>query len=171
MVQYPPPGSFKPGSFTRKKSEEKESEKHEEKTSFNEEKELILNKKSEVLAMALGVQIKTGEDPPTGEISISGYEKKKRLQEKFQNSNDENNTASKSMSLGNIALKGPRSEVHLKQIPDNLNEQIKPIQVNAYREQHDFKRGNRERKEEDQRRYRKFEIRRRTPERDSRFNR
>lgn len=33
--------------------------------------------------MALGVQIKTGEDPPTGEIKISGYDKKnQRMEEK-----------------------------------------------------------------------------------------
>lgn len=42
--------------------------------------ENVLNKRSEVLAMALGVQIKTGEDPPTGEIKISGFSKKNQTE-------------------------------------------------------------------------------------------
>lgn len=32
-------------------------------------------------AMALGVQIKKGEDPPTGEIVFSGYAKKQQQQQ------------------------------------------------------------------------------------------
>lgn len=39
------------------------------------ETELVPNKRSDALAMALGVQVKTGEDPPEGEIHISGYKK------------------------------------------------------------------------------------------------
>ncbi|KAJ8985783.1 hypothetical protein NQ317_014437 [Molorchus minor] len=39
------------------------------------EEEAAINKRSDFLAMALGVQIKTGEDPPTGEIKLSGYSK------------------------------------------------------------------------------------------------
>lgn len=123
--------------------------------------------------MALGVQIKTGEDPPTGEISISGYDKKKKLQEKFTKEVEKMKTDLKSPVISSMMQKGPRSEIH-KQIPENLTDQInKPVQNNAYREQHDFKRGNHERKEED-RRYRRGEVRerrRRSSERDSRQNR
>lgn len=42
------------------------------------EGELVPNKRSDALAMALGVQVKTGEDPPDGEIQISGYNKRQR---------------------------------------------------------------------------------------------
>lgn len=48
----------------------------------DETTEVLNSKRSEVLAMALGVQIKTGEDPPTGEIQISGYNKRnKKIEE------------------------------------------------------------------------------------------
>lgn len=164
MVQYPPPGSFKPG--LSKKTEEINKENHE--VTSKQPRELILNKKSEVLAMALGVQIKTGEDPPTGDISISGYEKKKKLHEKFHR--EDNNRDD--LSRMNMALhKGPKSEVHLKKIPDSLDEQIKPAQNNAHREQHDFKRVNYERREEEQRRFRKMDVRRRSPDRNFHTNR
>ncbi|XP_017781537.1 PREDICTED: peptidyl-prolyl cis-trans isomerase G [Nicrophorus vespilloides] len=66
LVQYPLPGSFKP------------IEKPE-RTNDNFLMD-IPNKRSEALAMALGVQIKTGTDPPTGEIAMSGYEKKQQKQ-------------------------------------------------------------------------------------------
>lgn len=136
MVQYPPPGSFKPIEGKRK-----EKSPRNENVENGKDDNLVLNKKSEVLALALGVQIKTGEDPPTGEISISGYDKKKKLREKFLNSEDDPKKAGDLLSKLHFgAPKGPKSEVHLKQIPDNLNEQVKPSQNNAHREQHDFKR-------------------------------
>lgn len=39
------------------------------------ESDLVPNKRSDALALALGVQVKTGEDPPDGDIQISGYKK------------------------------------------------------------------------------------------------
>lgn len=48
------------------------------------ESELILNKRSDALAMALGVQVKTGEDPPDGEIQISGYKKPSQIEDKVE---------------------------------------------------------------------------------------
>lgn len=66
LVQYPLPGSYQP---VENKPEEP----------LNSAEETVQNKRSEVLAMALGVQIKTGEDPATGEIKISGYDKKNKL--------------------------------------------------------------------------------------------
>lgn len=41
----------------------------------------VQNERSDILAMALGVQIKKGEDPPTGEIVFSGYAKKQQQQQ------------------------------------------------------------------------------------------
>lgn len=49
------------------------------------ETDLVLNKRSDVLALALGVQVKTGEDPPDGEIRISGYDKPSKIIEKVKN--------------------------------------------------------------------------------------
>lgn len=74
LVQYPLPGSFKPVDGRK---ETNESQIFEGK--MNDQQN---TKRSEVLAMALGVQIKTGEDPPTGEIEISGYNKKNKKLEK-----------------------------------------------------------------------------------------
>ncbi|KAK9693124.1 Cyclophilin type peptidyl-prolyl cis-trans isomerase/CLD, partial [Popillia japonica] len=83
LVQYPLPGSFHPVEKVKLPDHEAG-----EITKIEEENEgadaVVANKRSEVLAMALGVQIKTGEDPPTGEITISGYEKKNKLKEKFE---------------------------------------------------------------------------------------
>lgn len=39
------------------------------------------NAKSEVMAMALGVQIKSGQESPTRLASISGYDKKDKQKE------------------------------------------------------------------------------------------
>lgn len=154
LVSYPPLGSFKPDN--------EDHDQNNHNLVSEESKDLILNKRSEVLAMALGVQIKTGEDPPTGDISISGYEKKKKLQERFQKDNNDLNDD----------LKGPRSEVHMKKIPDNLDEKLKPVQNNAHREQHDFKRINYEKRDDDfRRRDRRFEPRRWSPDRGFRGNR
>lgn len=76
LVQYPLPGSFKP------------IEGHKSENANEKINELPNAKRSEVLAMALGVQIKTGEDPPTGEIEISGYNKKnKKLDHQFEHVN------------------------------------------------------------------------------------
>lgn len=41
-----------------------------------QESDFVANKRSDALAMALGVQVKTGEDPPDGEIHISGYKRR-----------------------------------------------------------------------------------------------
>lgn len=72
LVQYPLPGSYQP-------VESKQNE------ALMSGVEAAQNKRSEALAMALGVQIKTGEDPVTGEIKISGYDKKNKT-------NDTNNS-------------------------------------------------------------------------------
>ncbi|CAG9856510.1 unnamed protein product [Phyllotreta striolata] len=70
LVQYP-----LPGAYNRYKS--KEELEREIKQVDEEEKEAEeINKRSDFLAMALGVQIKTGEDPPTGEMKLSGYANK-----------------------------------------------------------------------------------------------
>lgn len=78
LVQYPLPGSFQPNQ-----------DKTNDKTT--EESNAASNKRSEVLAMALGVQIKTGEDPPTGEIKISGYDKKNKKKNDELNFSSETN--------------------------------------------------------------------------------
>ena len=46
------------------------------------------NERSDILAMALGVQIKKGTDPLSGEIVFSGYSKKQKTDnlEKFNES-------------------------------------------------------------------------------------
>ncbi|XP_022919295.2 peptidyl-prolyl cis-trans isomerase G [Onthophagus taurus] len=76
LVQYPLPGSFNPIETGSK------DEIFNQISNAEEEIEgMMTNKRSEALAMALGVQIKTGEDPPTGEIIISGFQKKKKFNE------------------------------------------------------------------------------------------
>lgn len=157
LIQYPPPGSFKPietaaggaecddhstnDNSTEKKSLEMEGNK--ENGAEKGENELVMNKRSEVLAMALGVEIKRGEDPATADASISGYEKKRRLQEKFANNLqqfeevEENNTS----NLHSKIEFGPRSEVFQKHTLENVNITKNQNQVNARREEHDFKRG------------------------------
>ncbi|KAJ8950712.1 hypothetical protein NQ318_012792, partial [Aromia moschata] len=71
LVQYPLPGAY--NKFKTEEELKKEQELQEQK----EEEVAAINKRSDFLAMALGVQIKTGEDSPTGEIKLSGYNKQK----------------------------------------------------------------------------------------------
>lgn len=85
LVQYPLPGSFKPIDGPK---ENTNKETHNVDGKLDEPQN---TKRSEVLAMALGVQIKTGEDPPTGEIEISGYNKKKKIDQFDNNLTDKNN--------------------------------------------------------------------------------
>lgn len=73
LVQYPLPGSYK---------EFKGAEKGNDAP--QKQSEQVVNERSAILAMALGVQIKTGEDPPTGEVVFSGYAKKQQQQQKQQ---------------------------------------------------------------------------------------
>lgn len=89
LVQYPLPGSFKP---LEKSDKQQNGEASNQNKIEDQSESLVQNERSEVLAMALGVQIKTGEDPPTGEIKISGYDKKgQRNEEKsFKNNADGN---------------------------------------------------------------------------------
>ncbi|KAJ8920399.1 hypothetical protein NQ315_005265 [Exocentrus adspersus] len=71
LVQYPLPGAY--NKFKTEEEVQKELELQKE-----QEKEVAaLNKRSDFLAMALGVEIKTGEDSPTGEITMSGFNKQK----------------------------------------------------------------------------------------------
>ncbi|VEN40775.1 unnamed protein product [Callosobruchus maculatus] len=77
LVQYPLPGAYT--KFKPDKPEEPELEEGEI---------ITINKRSDFMAMALGVQIKTGEDPPTGEIA--GYNKNKnknQMQPQMQKGN------------------------------------------------------------------------------------
>lgn len=69
LVQYPLPGTYQ-------LSQQQATSNGDDQQGTNGE--VQLNKRSEVMAMALGVQIKTGEDPATGEIKMSGFEKKNR---------------------------------------------------------------------------------------------
>lgn len=82
LVQYPALGSFQANQQVPDSSNIKKAEG---------ESELVGNTRSEVLAMALGVQIKTGEDPPTGDITISGYDKKNKRKENDVNYTNETN--------------------------------------------------------------------------------
>lgn len=67
MVQYPPPGSFKPIEKTQHDQstdahagKPKSVEDNKENDADKKDNDLIMNKRSEVLAMALGVEIKRG---------------------------------------------------------------------------------------------------------------
>ncbi|ENN76993.1 hypothetical protein D910_02884 [Dendroctonus ponderosae] len=70
LVQYPLPGSYKEFKSVEKRNDAQEKQP-----------EQVVNERSDILAMALGVQIKTGEDPPTGEVVFSGYAKKQQQQQ------------------------------------------------------------------------------------------
>ncbi|CAG9815788.1 unnamed protein product [Phaedon cochleariae] len=78
LVQYPLPGAYN-------KFKTVEEVKKEMKIVEQEQKEVeALNKRSDFLAMALGVQIKTGDDPPTGEISgFNNHNQPNRNNNKF----------------------------------------------------------------------------------------
>ncbi|CAH0552661.1 unnamed protein product [Brassicogethes aeneus] len=79
LVQYPLPGAF------GKKDPKNINETNDTpKQNVLDKDKLILNKRSEALALALGVQIKTGEDPPDGEIA--GFDKKNKKVEREVNS-------------------------------------------------------------------------------------
>lgn len=69
-----------PINLTSNGVQQQQQSVQEEKT----EGELVLNKRSDALAMALGVQVKTGEDPPDGEIQISGYKKPTQIENKVE---------------------------------------------------------------------------------------
>ncbi|XP_066149736.1 peptidyl-prolyl cis-trans isomerase G [Euwallacea fornicatus] len=71
LVQYPLPGAYK--EFKGPKPEEITPKEPE-----------VVNERSDMLAMALGVQIKKGDDPPTGEIVFSGYAKKQQQMQEAQ---------------------------------------------------------------------------------------
>ena len=70
LVQYPLPGTFNP-------NKEPANEKDEVKDG---QEEIVSNAKSEVMAMALGVQVKTGEESPR-DGPISGFEKRNKQNE------------------------------------------------------------------------------------------
>lgn len=71
LVQYPLLGKANSGKDSEQANGETDTEI--QKSSDGTES-LVQNTRSDALALALGVQIKTTEDPPTGEIKISGYE-------------------------------------------------------------------------------------------------
>ncbi|XP_050293742.1 peptidyl-prolyl cis-trans isomerase G isoform X2 [Anthonomus grandis grandis] len=78
LVQYPLPGAYK---------EFKAPEKERRNEKSDEKEPPIVNERSELLAMALGVQVKTG-DPSEEEAVFSGYAKKQlqlQQQEEMQN--------------------------------------------------------------------------------------
>ncbi|XP_065170471.1 peptidyl-prolyl cis-trans isomerase G isoform X1 [Atheta coriaria] len=72
LVQYPLPSAVKASEEANKLNEPDDTESADLQNKDGDEN-LLSNKRSEALAMALGVQIKTGIDPPTGEIKMSGY--------------------------------------------------------------------------------------------------
>ncbi|XP_018321567.1 peptidyl-prolyl cis-trans isomerase G isoform X2 [Agrilus planipennis] len=82
LVQYPLPNSFRPLNVEKENVEANQIIEKNDQSDKPVGEELVLNNKSDVLAKALGVQIKTGEDPPTGEIKISGYDRKSNNKKK-----------------------------------------------------------------------------------------
>jgi peptidyl-prolyl isomerase G (cyclophilin G) len=80
LVQYPLPGSFNPNK-----------EQATSELNAPHPDEMINNAKSEVMAMALGVQVKTGEESPPRDGPISGFDKKNKQNEVIQN-NDHHTT-------------------------------------------------------------------------------
>lgn len=111
LVQYPIPGSFQANQQIRDNTEKKKTEN-----------ESVANKRSEVLAMALGVQIKTGEDPPTGEIKISGYDKKNKRRESDTNFTNETN-GTKDIYVNNLT--GQSSVIKVQQNSELANDKGK----------------------------------------------
>ncbi|XP_030756714.1 peptidyl-prolyl cis-trans isomerase G isoform X2 [Sitophilus oryzae] len=75
LVQYPLPGAYK--EFKGPDLPEPVDERNKE------EESQVVNERSDILALALGVQIKVGEDPPNGEIVFSGYAKKQQQQQQM----------------------------------------------------------------------------------------
>lgn len=69
LVQYPLPGAINLKGTSLKK---RRSSTSETDTTESKKDALVQNARSDVLAMALGVQIKTGEDSIVGDSKISG---------------------------------------------------------------------------------------------------
>ncbi|CAG9772435.1 unnamed protein product [Ceutorhynchus assimilis] len=70
LVQYPLPGQYKEFKNQNERNEAEQPAVEDQ----------IVNERSDILAMALGVQIKKGDDPQTGDIVFSGYAKKQQQQ-------------------------------------------------------------------------------------------
>lgn len=89
-----------------------------------------------------------------------------------ENTDDTNQISNINIKLLEFSqTKGPRSEVHTKQYLDSSTDENKGAQVNARREEHDFKRANnrgKDRVEPDNRRYRRPDNRRRSFDRNVR---
>lgn len=148
LVQYPLPGSFKPI--------EKPSDGKEEKENLD-----VPNKRSDALALALGVQIKTGSDPPTGEITISGYDKRNKAKigdEEKRKRDQELNARLLKMAGQNEDNAQQAAAKEANTSKRNKFEAEKP-EVKVER----FKNGRVERKRDDRRR---FDGRRNFPRRD-----
>ncbi|KAJ8962010.1 hypothetical protein NQ314_005792 [Rhamnusium bicolor] len=111
LVQYPLPGAY--NKFKTEEEVQKEREMQEKK----EQEEAAINKRSDFLAMALGVQIKTGEDPPTGEIKLSGYAKQKN-----KNKYVENESKTHEVNMRLLKLAGQENMQLPSQIISHMNE-------------------------------------------------
>ncbi|XP_063906879.1 peptidyl-prolyl cis-trans isomerase G isoform X2 [Zophobas morio] len=134
LVQYPLPGTFNP-------NKEPANEKDEVKDG---QEEIVSNAKSEVMAMALGVQVKTGEESPR-DGPISGFEKRNKQNEISQN-NDHHANLMKLAGQPNDPQK-KRNQQDKKEAevrtgrnkfetekPDNHNDENRAYKNGGYRE-------------------------------------
>ncbi|XP_056641191.1 peptidyl-prolyl cis-trans isomerase G [Diorhabda sublineata] len=119
LVQYPLPGSY--GKFKSKEDIQKEIEQVEQEEIEAE----AINKRSDFLAMALGVQIKTGEDPPTGDLNYNNRQQQQQ----------QRNERPQKFSQAGTVNKNPnnrfgRVNLRLMQLAGHENVQI-PSQVSS----------------------------------------
>ncbi|RZC33671.1 peptidyl-prolyl cis-trans isomerase G, partial [Asbolus verrucosus] len=138
LVQYPLPGSFKPN---------KESAPADEPNK-NDQTDVINNAKSEVMAMALGVQVKTGEESPPRDVPVGGYDKRNKQNENNQNNDHQANLmklagqANENMKKRNLAemnkreaeARTGRNKFETEKPDNNHNDENRAYKNGGYRE-------------------------------------
>ncbi|KAL1513813.1 hypothetical protein ABEB36_003168 [Hypothenemus hampei] len=102
LVQYPLPGSYKEFKVPQT------AKLREKGTKENREDDMV-NERSDILAMALGVQIKKGEDPANGEAIFSGYAKKTQ---KFDDQPELNQINSRLLKIASQEGSSKKSKHH-----------------------------------------------------------
>nr|XP_023025914.1 peptidyl-prolyl cis-trans isomerase G-like [Leptinotarsa decemlineata] len=112
LVQYPLPGAY--NAFKTEEEVHNEMKLVEQEHRETE----AINKRSDFLAMALGVQIKTGEDPLTGEMKMSGFNK----QQQNRNSKFASNNRFTKVSMRLLKLAGHENVQLPPQLPSKIEE-------------------------------------------------